>query len=215
MGQIILRLDRVMADRKTSLNDLAEKVGVARQTIVKWEAGESSPDLAAAEKIPDGAWLQDPEQVRRLLERGARYSRPFPVSQALLDGDRVWLRCQGLDGLARISVNGMEVGRADNMHRVWEYSIKRVLHPGINEITVELSFPPEGRLRLSRGSSPRSSHLTTDLLFEYTLTASSFGQRATPQMAEMISVVNASQSYLRPSRTKDEPKRVLPRPRTV
>ena len=29
MGKIILRLDRVMADRKMSLNELSEKVGVA------------------------------------------------------------------------------------------------------------------------------------------------------------------------------------------
>ena len=29
MGHIVLRLDRVMADRKMSLNELSEKVGVA------------------------------------------------------------------------------------------------------------------------------------------------------------------------------------------
>ncbi len=30
---------------------LAEKIGVARQTIVKWESGESSPDLETAGKL--------------------------------------------------------------------------------------------------------------------------------------------------------------------
>ena len=30
MGHIVLRLDRVMADRKMSLNELSEKVGVAK-----------------------------------------------------------------------------------------------------------------------------------------------------------------------------------------
>ncbi|MBQ4354563.1 MAG: helix-turn-helix domain-containing protein [Clostridia bacterium] len=29
----------------------AEKIGVSRQTIAKWEAGESSPDLALAAKL--------------------------------------------------------------------------------------------------------------------------------------------------------------------
>ena len=33
MGQIILRLDRVMADRKMSLNDLSEKVGVSNVNL--------------------------------------------------------------------------------------------------------------------------------------------------------------------------------------
>lgn len=32
---------------------LAEKVGVARQTIVKWEAGESSPDLETAGRLAE------------------------------------------------------------------------------------------------------------------------------------------------------------------
>lgn len=32
---------------------LAEKVGVARQTIVKWESGESSPDLESAGKLAE------------------------------------------------------------------------------------------------------------------------------------------------------------------
>ncbi len=33
MGKIILRLDRVMADRKMSLNELSEKVGVANVNL--------------------------------------------------------------------------------------------------------------------------------------------------------------------------------------
>ena len=32
---------------------LAEKVGVARQTVVKWESGESTPDLEAAGRLAD------------------------------------------------------------------------------------------------------------------------------------------------------------------
>ncbi|MCR5511861.1 MAG: helix-turn-helix transcriptional regulator [Lachnospiraceae bacterium] len=42
MGQIILRLDRVMADRKMSLNDLAEKVGVSNVNLSKMKNGKIS-----------------------------------------------------------------------------------------------------------------------------------------------------------------------------
>ena len=35
MGQIVLRLDRVMADRQMSLNELSEKVGVANVNLSK------------------------------------------------------------------------------------------------------------------------------------------------------------------------------------
>ena len=39
---IILRLDRVMADRKMSLNDLSEKVGVANVNLSKLKNGRVS-----------------------------------------------------------------------------------------------------------------------------------------------------------------------------
>lgn len=35
MGSIILRLDRVMVDRKMSLNELAEKVGISNVNLSK------------------------------------------------------------------------------------------------------------------------------------------------------------------------------------
>lgn len=37
---IILRLDRVMADRKISLNELSEKVGVANVNLSKLKTGK-------------------------------------------------------------------------------------------------------------------------------------------------------------------------------
>jgi len=39
---IILRLDRVMADRKISLNDLSEKVGIANVNLSKIKTGKIS-----------------------------------------------------------------------------------------------------------------------------------------------------------------------------
>lgn len=39
---IILRLDRVMADRKMSLNELSEKVGVANVNLSKIKTGKIS-----------------------------------------------------------------------------------------------------------------------------------------------------------------------------
>jgi len=39
---IILRLDRVMADRKISLNELAEKVGITNVNLSKLKTGKAS-----------------------------------------------------------------------------------------------------------------------------------------------------------------------------
>lgn len=42
MGKIILRLDRVMADRKMSLNQLSELVGVSNVNLSKMKTGKIS-----------------------------------------------------------------------------------------------------------------------------------------------------------------------------
>lgn len=42
MGKIILRLDRVMADRKISLNELSEMVSVSNVNLSKMKTGKIS-----------------------------------------------------------------------------------------------------------------------------------------------------------------------------
>ena len=42
MGHIVLRLDRVMEDRKMSLNELSERVGVANVNLSKMKNGRIS-----------------------------------------------------------------------------------------------------------------------------------------------------------------------------
>ena len=42
MGKIILRLDRVMADRKISLKDLSDQVGVSNVNLSKMKTGKIS-----------------------------------------------------------------------------------------------------------------------------------------------------------------------------
>lgn len=42
MGKIIVRLDRVMADRKIGLNELSEKVGVSNVNLSKLKNGHIS-----------------------------------------------------------------------------------------------------------------------------------------------------------------------------
>ena len=42
MGQIVLRLDRMMADRKISLKELSEKAGVTNVNLSKMKTGKIS-----------------------------------------------------------------------------------------------------------------------------------------------------------------------------
>ena len=51
MGKIVLRLDRMMVEKKMSLNELAQRVGVRRETIGHLENGHYNPSLKLAMDI--------------------------------------------------------------------------------------------------------------------------------------------------------------------
>ncbi len=93
-------------------------------------------DLLAAKKIPDPFYRDNEKQVYWVGEAGWIYRRTFTVDPATLGKSRVLLRCEGLDTLAAVKVNGVEVGRADNMFRQWEFDVKAALKAGANEIEI-------------------------------------------------------------------------------
>ncbi len=98
-------------------------------------------DLLTAGLIPDPFWRDNEVEALKLMEHSFRYARSFEVPDALPGCDRVLLRCEGLDTLADIEINGAPVGSADNMHRTWEFDAKPFLKPGLNEIAVAFRSP--------------------------------------------------------------------------
>ena len=98
-------------------------------------------DLLTAGLIPDPFFRDNEMDALALMDHDWTYSRTFEVDDALLASDRVYLRCEGLDTLAAVTVNGRAAGRADNMHRTWEFDVKRLLRPGENRISVVFASP--------------------------------------------------------------------------
>ena len=98
-------------------------------------------DLLAAERIPDPFYRDNEMKALKLMDNDFVYFRSFQVDDALLAGDKVLLRAEGLDTIAAVHINGQIVGEACNMHRIWEFDVKSVLHPGENTITVSFRSP--------------------------------------------------------------------------
>ena len=99
-------------------------------------------DLLTAELIPDPFYRDNELAATKLMDHDFRYTRAFEVPEAFLNNsDALLLRCEGLDTLATVSVNGRIVGKADNMHRIWEFDVKDALRAGENEIEVVLASP--------------------------------------------------------------------------
>ena len=90
-------------------------------------------DLLAAGKIPDPFYRDNEKAVQWVGESDWIYRRTFDVPEEVLKNDHVRLRCEGLDTLATVKINGQEIGRADNMFRLWEFDVKSVLRAGEND----------------------------------------------------------------------------------
>ena len=100
-------------------------------------------DLLAEGEIPD-PFVEDNElDVQWVGKTDWTYRRTVDVDADLLDHDHVVLRCDGLDTVATVFVNGEEVGASVNMHVGHEFDVADALEPGENEITVEFRSPVE------------------------------------------------------------------------
>ena len=112
-----------------------------RRTVPATVPGNIHTDLLDAGRIPDPFYRDNEQKLMWIGEADWIYTRAFDVPAGTLDRDRVLLRCEGLDTLAAIRINGRRVGAADNMFRTWEFDVKRALRAGRNTIEVRLASP--------------------------------------------------------------------------
>ncbi|HEY1661569.1 MAG TPA: glycoside hydrolase family 2 protein [Verrucomicrobiae bacterium] len=127
--------------RRLSLNGAWQVSGQNIDWIPATVPGCVHTDLLAAGKIPD-PFLRDNENgVQWVGQSDWTYKRNFDVPNDVLKNDRVLLRCEGLDTLATIKINGQPVGEVDNMFRTWEFDVKSLLQAGDNEIEILFRSP--------------------------------------------------------------------------
>ncbi len=129
--------------KKQSLNGRwnLEIPGTAFGRIPAQVPGSVYHDLLSAGLIPDPFYRDNENEALGLMEHEFLYTRCFCADKALLGCGAVLLRCEGLDTLAEILLNDQPVGRADNMHRIWEYDVKALLREGENRIEIRFSSP--------------------------------------------------------------------------
>ncbi len=110
-------------------------------------------DLLTAGRIPDPFYRDNETRAPALMENDFHYSRTFHVDGDLLSCGAVLLRCEGLDTLATVYINGSEAGQANNMHRTWEFDVKSLLREGENTVSVRFSSPTK-YIRESYAANP-------------------------------------------------------------
>jgi beta-mannosidase len=99
-------------------------------------------DLLALGRIPDPFVGDNEKHVAWVAEANWEYRYQFDATPELLGQAHIWLVCDGLDTLATVSLNGSELGLADNMFRRYQWEVKQLLNAkGANVLTISFSSP--------------------------------------------------------------------------
>lgn len=117
------------------------KQGGTEEPFAAQVPGTVHVDLLAAGRIDDPFYRDNEMALQWVADVDWVYWRTFDVPASLLAQDRVLLRCEGLDTLATITINGTEVAKTDNQFRTWEFDVKALLTEGENAIEIYFTTP--------------------------------------------------------------------------
>ncbi len=100
-------------------------------------------DLLKNGRIEDPFYRDNELKTLPLIDRDYEYRTVFEVPAELWECGAVLLRFDGIDTLATIYLNGAYLADTDNMHRIWEFSVKERLQEGENELRIVLHSPTQ------------------------------------------------------------------------
>ncbi len=105
--------------------------------------GSVYADLIADGTMPDPFYRDNEFAFFELMKKDWEYVCTFRLEEETLTPAHVELICEGLDTLADVTVNGVNIGHADNMHITWEWDVKPLLRAGENELRIIFRSPVE------------------------------------------------------------------------
>jgi beta-mannosidase len=99
-------------------------------------------DLLGLGRIPDPFVGDNEKRVQWVAEADWEYRYQFSAMPELFRQPHIWLVCEGLDTLAKVVLNGHELGNTDNMFRRYEWEVKSLLSAqGSNILTISFFSP--------------------------------------------------------------------------
>ncbi len=98
-------------------------------------------DLLRNGNMEDPFWKDNEIRALPLMEDDYEYELCFDAEEGLLAQDQIFLHFDGLDTIADIYLNQKHVGKAFNMHRIWEYEVTHVIKEKGNILQVVLHSP--------------------------------------------------------------------------
>ena len=92
-------------------------------------------------KIEDPFYRDNEDKAKEIALQDYEYERNFEVCKELLENDKLFLCCEGLDTLSEIKVNNILIASTNNMHRTYQFDVKHLLKIGKNSIHITLYSP--------------------------------------------------------------------------
>ncbi|MBE6728833.1 MAG: glycoside hydrolase family 2 protein [Ruminococcaceae bacterium] len=89
--------------------------------------------------IPDPFYRDNELEAVKIMENDFSFSREFDFSK--IGDSKLILRCEGLDTLCCLTLNGKVIGNTDNMHKTYEFDVTDVLKDGKNSISASFASP--------------------------------------------------------------------------
>ncbi len=134
-------MKRIDKDQNWKMRMMDDTPG-AGEYIPATVPGSVYNDLLCAGRMEDPYWRDNEMKALEIMKNDFEYTGAFAVDADEIAGsDEVILRFNGLDTIADISLNGSPLGSVNNMHRVWEYSVKEMLKPDRNDIRIVFHSP--------------------------------------------------------------------------
>ena len=97
--------------------------------------------LLEAHLMEDPFYRENELQALALMENDFTFAHTFTAQKPRNQYEQAYLRCEGLDTLCTLTLNGQVIGRADNMHRIWEFDVTDILRDGENQLVAVFDSP--------------------------------------------------------------------------
>ncbi|SKA73825.1 beta-mannosidase [Clostridium sp. USBA 49] len=103
--------------------------------------GSVYSDLLKNNKMEDPYYRDNELKALKLMDQDYEYKLIFNTSKKMLNSDEIMLHFDGLDTLADIYLNENHIAYVNNMHRIWEFEVKRDLKEEKNELKIVFHSP--------------------------------------------------------------------------
>lgn len=135
-------MERMILDKNWQMQIIGDNIyGISEDWIDAQVPGSVYGNLLDQGLMPDPYDRMNELDALRLMENDFCFRTTFRLDEEQVNSDFLLLHFAGIDTLAEVYLNGILLGKVDNMHRVWEYDIEEAARVGENELRVELSSP--------------------------------------------------------------------------